>query len=78
MAYPKNNCACGRKIGSNVFHRHARKCTAMLREWAKDTSVAMYLLDERSLEEKKREPIDCGASAWGMSTWEWAAKRQPS
>lgn len=61
MAYPRDECACGRTFGSNVFKQHARKCYDMLKEWAKDpyrgVAVVERLLDERSPEEKARRPI---------------------
>lgn len=57
MKYPPIDCACGRTFGTNVFKQHARKCTPMLKEWAKDPKCAIYLLDERSAEEKARDPI---------------------
>ncbi len=62
--YPKITCACQKLIGSNVFKQHGRKCTAMLREWAKDPHCAVRLLDERSPEEKLRNPIIDRTNIW--------------
>jgi hypothetical protein len=54
--YLKVNCACGRKIGENVFKQHARKCFWQLQVWATEGRV-IHLLDERSSENKLKYPI---------------------
>ena len=54
--YPKIPCVCGRKLGSNVFRQHARKCPPMLRTWQRN-GKRMDLLDERSQAQKARDPI---------------------
>ena len=63
--YPAVTCVCGRVCGNNVFKQHGRKCAPMLKEWAKDTKCMVSLLDERSHEEKVRNPIwDFVCAAW--------------
>lgn len=58
MKYPKENCACGRKFGSNVVRQHRRKCIQMLREWFKDDPTRMMsLLDDRTPEQQTAEPV---------------------
>jgi len=54
--YHKVTCACGREIGENNFRRHGRKCAAQLRAWARNGN-AVFLLDERTEDQKKAEPI---------------------
>lgn len=56
MKYQKIECACGRPIGCNVFRQHARRCLAQLRAWKRaDPGRDMWLLDERSEEQRRRE-----------------------
>ncbi len=57
VKYPPVTCACGRTFGSNVFRQHGRRCSAMLKEWAKDPHCAVRLLDERSATDKALDPI---------------------